>query len=86
MQLVLPNLYISSWYTITKASVLENHGITHIISVMTDIVDSDMLNKYKRMIINVHDDPDELLIDFFEAATRWIDDAFADNGKVLVHW
>jgi hypothetical protein len=86
MQLVLPNLYISSWYTIVSGSVLKDHGITHVLSVMTEVPDSDTLKQYKRMVISVNDDPDELIIDFFAPAARWIDNALAAGGKVVVHW
>jgi Dual specificity phosphatase, catalytic domain len=86
MQPVLPNLYISSWYTISTADVLENDGITHVLSVMTGSADSARLKPFKRMIIDVEDDPDEPLIDYFEAAIQWIDDAIAEGGKALVHW
>jgi hypothetical protein len=86
MQPVLSNLYISSWYTIAAADVLENDGITHILSVMTGSADSARLKPFKRMIIDVEDSPDEPLIDYFEAAIQWIDDAIAGGGKALVHW
>ena len=86
MQAVLPNLYISSWYIISNDGVLEKDGITHILSVMMGITESPRLNNFERMIIEVNDDPDELLIDYFEAAIQWIDDAMAEGGKVVVHW
>jgi protein-tyrosine phosphatase len=53
---------------------------------MKDLAHSDRLQPFKRMIIEVHDDPDECLIDYFESATQWIDDAMAEGGTVLVHW
>lgn len=86
MQAVLPNLYISSWYVVSNDSALNKDGITHILSVMREITESPRLNNFERMIIEVNDDPDELLIDYFEAATQWIDDAMAGGGKVVVHW
>jgi protein-tyrosine phosphatase len=86
MQAVLPNLYISSWYIIIGEDVLKNEGITHVLTVMKELNTSDRLQPFKRMIIEVNDDPDEHLIDYFEAATQWIDDALAEGGKVLVHW
>lgn len=66
--------------------MLEDDGITHILSVMTGSGDSARLEPFKRMIIEVEDDPDEPLIDYFEAAIQWIDDAIAEGGKALVHW
>lgn len=86
MQPVLPDLYISSWYTIAASGALEKEGITHVVSVMTNTEDSERLKPFKRMIISVNDDPDEDLIDYFAAAGQWIDDAIAEGGKVLVHW
>jgi hypothetical protein len=86
MHAVLPNLYISSWYTIIGQGVLQKEGITHVLTVMKDLSSSSSLSPYKRMIIPVNDEPDEHLIDYFESATQWIDDAIADSGKVMVHW
>jgi len=86
MQAVLPNLYISAWYTIAGSDVLEKDGITHVLSVMTNVADSERLKPFKRMIVAINDDPDEDLIDHFAVANQWIDDAIADGGKVLVHW
>ena len=56
MEAVVQNLYISGWYTILRAGVLEQDQITHILSVMTGLVDSDTLKPYNRMIIPVNDD------------------------------
>lgn len=53
---------------------------------MKGVEDSEQLKPYQRMIIDVNDDPDEHLIDYFEPAVQWIDDAIAEGGKVLVHW
>ena len=86
MQAVLPNLYISSWYVISNNNVLEKDGITHILSVMTGIAESPRLINFERMVIEVNDDPGEPLIDYFEEARQWIDDAMAQGGKVVVHW
>jgi len=86
MQTVLPNLYISAWYTITGAGILEAEGITHILSVMHGIASSDRLQPFQRMLIEVNDDPDEDIIDYFAPAVQWIDDALAEGGKVVVHW
>ena len=86
MQPVLPNLFISSWYTIIGAGVLEKDGITHILSIMTGITESEKLQSCQRMVIEINDDPDERIIDYFASAIQWIDDAMADGGKVLVHW
>ena len=86
MNCIVPNLYISSWYHILGKGVLESEGITHVLSVMKELSSSDRLQPYKRIIIEVNDDPDERLIDYFEAAVQWIDDAISEGGKVLVHW
>ena len=86
MQAVLPNLYISSWYHICRKNTLEDDGITHVLSVMTEVTECPRLGPFKRMIIEVNDHPDELLIDYFESATQWIDDSMAEGGKVVVHW
>jgi dual specificity phosphatase 12 len=86
MQQVLPNLYISSWYTIIASGVLEKEGITHVLSVMRNVATSEVLNPFERMIIDVDDDPDEAILDHFESTNRWIDDALAEGGKVVVHW
>ena len=86
MQQVIPGLYISSWYAIIAPDALQNEGITHVLTVMRDFHESETLQPFKRMIIEVLDDPDEHLIDYFEAAIQWIDDALAEGGKVMIHW
>jgi hypothetical protein len=86
MQPVLPNVYISSWYTIAASRVLEDEGITHIVSVMMNSEESERLKPFTRLIIAVNDDADEDLIDYFASTNQWIDNAIADGGKVLVHW
>ena len=86
MQPVLPNVYISSWYTIASSGVLEDEGITHVVTVLTNTEDSERLRPFERLIIPVNDDPDEDLIDHFASTNQWIDNAIADGGKVLVHW
>jgi len=86
MHIVLPNLYISSWITIASKNVLEDEGITHVLTVMRELEHSKRLEPFKRMIIDINDDPDEHIIEYFEGAIQWIDDALADGGKVLVHW
>lgn len=86
MYVVLPNLYISSWIVIASRNVLEEEGITHVLTVMRELEHSKRLEPFKRMIIDVNDDPDENIIDYFQAAIQWIDDALAEGGKVLVHW
>lgn len=53
---------------------------------MKDIDNSERLRPYKRMIIPVNDDADEALIDYFDSAIQWIDDALADGGRVMIHW
>ena len=53
---------------------------------MTGNADSPRLKPYKRMIVQIEDDPDEPLINYFEAAIQWIDDAIAEGGNVVVHW
>jgi len=86
MQAVLPNLYISSWYIITGEGVLKSEGITHVLSVMKNVTDSPALSPFNRLVIDVNDDPDEDLIDYFQASAQWIEDSVAEGGKVLVHW
>lgn len=86
MQQVIPGLYISSWYTIVAHKALKDEGITHVLTVMKDLHKSDTLQPFKRMIIEVLDSEDEHLIDYFEPAIQWIDDALAEGGKVIIHW
>lgn len=86
MQQVIPGLYISSWYVIIAQDVLNNEGITHVLTVMKDFHESETLQPFKRMIIEALDSEDEHLIDYFEPAIQWIDDALAEGGKVMIHW
>lgn len=70
----------------TSKTVLEDEGITHVLTVMRELDHSKMLESFKRLIIDINDDPDESIIDYFASAIQWIDDALEEGGKVLVHW
>jgi hypothetical protein len=83
---ILPGLYISSWFIISQPNVLERAGITHVLTVMEGLDYCPRLLPFKRMIIPVDDEDDEPMIDYFDSANIWIDEALADGGKVMVHW
>jgi hypothetical protein len=82
---ILPGLYISSWFIISQPNVLERAGITRVLTVMEGLDYSPRLLPFKRMIIPVDDEGDEPMIDYFDSANKWIDEALADGGKVMIH-
>jgi protein-tyrosine phosphatase len=86
MKAILPGLFISSWLHISQPNVLEREGITHVLTVMEGLDYCQRLLPFKRMIIPVDDDDDEPMIDYFDSANKWIDEALADGGQVMVHW
>jgi dual specificity phosphatase 12 len=66
---------------------LETTGITHIVSALRyNFKDFEDWEKYKQITIDVNDVEDENMLEEFPRAVKFINDAFEEGGKVLVHW
>ena len=72
---------INSSYDIEK---LQEIGITHIISVLAGFI-PPYPNEFKYLQLNALDTTNTDLSNKFEIANNFIDDAFENEGKVLIH-
>lgn len=79
-------LFIGGLKVIDRPDVLDEHGITHVLSVLEyDHCDYDEYTKYQRLRLAAEDHPSQNLVQHFEKANAFIDQALAVRGRVLVH-
>lgn len=73
-------------YALRRREACKETGITHVVSVMRWPLEADLVKPYKHLQIDVDDDEDENLLEYFPATNQFIDDALENGGSVLVHW
>ncbi|RVD86426.1 uncharacterized protein DFL_004702 [Arthrobotrys flagrans] len=82
-------LYISGMFMLRRTDLLEAANITHIVSVLRGRLDKTLVEQYattgKHLHIEVDDDDDENLIEYFQTSNAFIDKAIQEGGSVLVH-
>jgi protein-tyrosine phosphatase len=85
MNEVVEGLYVGSLGAASDDDLLKKDGITHLVSVIESPVPDP--NGRKHMVIAVDDWPSdaEKLARAFEPSYRWIAEALANKGRVLVH-
>lgn len=81
---IINGLYVGSIRSTFDKEHLKNIGITHIISVIPGYSPPHP-DDFKYLIVNALDDENTNLSNVFNDTNKFIDDAFANNGKVLVH-
>jgi dual specificity phosphatase 12 len=82
------NLYIGGLYALYQISLIEEAGITHVLSVIdNDPLLPEKFGHLEHLHIRAEDDPNENLLQYFDDAVRWIDSALGEDGKrgVFVH-
>lgn len=89
MQEIIPGLFLGPFYSAKNLNLLQFHKITHILCV-TDTREEKIIKPYYPgqfiyLVVNVSDDPLEILIPHFKKVKNFIDNALLSNGKVLVH-
>ena len=79
-------LYIGGLKILDSPDILRRYGITHILSVLDyDRCDHKNYSKFQRLWISAEDHPSENLLQRFEKTNAFIEEAFAADGRVLVH-
>ncbi|EGX54345.1 tyrosine protein phosphatase yvh1 [Orbilia oligospora] len=82
-------LYISGMFVLRRTDLLEAANITHVVSVLRGRLDQTQVEKFasagKHLHIEVNDDDDENLIEYFQTSNAFIDKAIQEGGSVLVH-
>lgn len=79
-------LFIGGLQAVDRPDLLDEHGITHILSVLEyDHCDYEEYAKYTRLWISAEDHPSQNLLQHFESSNAFIEQALAGSGRVLVH-
>lgn len=81
---VLPNLFIGSYDDACDSETLDQLGITHILTVASDLP-AKFTNKYTYLIIQALDLDTQDLFPAFSQSFEFIESSLSANGKVLVH-
>ncbi|MCI4382970.1 hypothetical protein PGIGA_G00020930 [Pangasianodon gigas] len=72
-----------------QLSILEKHGITHIVCVRQDIeanfIKPNFPLKFRYLVLDIADNPVENIIKYFQMTKEFIDGCLETGGKVLVH-
>jgi dual specificity phosphatase 12 len=88
MQEIVPGLWLGNVQAAEDEQNLHNKKISHILSVFSKYLpDSNSAGKprYHRLILPLHDNHTELLIEHFPTTNEFIRQALDSKGKVLVH-
>ncbi|KAJ4316665.1 hypothetical protein N0V94_005346 [Neodidymelliopsis sp. IMI 364377] len=86
-------LYIGGLYALYQTDLIRAAGITHVLSVIDyDPLLQDRFSHLKHFHVRAEDHPNEDLLQHFEGAVKWIDQALrshgvdrGDGGGVFVH-
>lgn len=81
---VLPNLFIGSYDDACDSVTLDHFGITHILTVASDLP-AKYTEKYTYLIIQALDLDTQDLFPSFSQSFEFIENSLSNNGKVLVH-
>ncbi|KAK4549498.1 hypothetical protein LTR36_006495 [Oleoguttula mirabilis] len=81
------NLYISGLAALDQPDLLEQKGITHILTILEfDYCDYEEFSHFRRLLILAEDSSGQNLLQFFAATNAFIDEGLAAaGGAVLVH-
>lgn len=82
--LVYPNIYIGNYSTSTNLELLQNVGITHIISVISTF-NPPFPDKFKYLHIKAYDDQSQDLSQYFVICNTFIGNVLKEGGKILIH-
>ena len=88
---LLPYLYIGNLDDAYNLGMLSELGITHVLDCASPEGSRTLMTNcgystvYRRMRINADDDLQYQIIEDFETAIRFIEDAHKSEGKILVH-
>ena len=80
---IIPNVFITSIIGAANYSELHELGITHIVNLSR--LDDIYPKNFAYLKIDVPDEIDANIIQYFDEALHFIHSALLNNGKVLVH-
>jgi hypothetical protein len=82
--LVYPNIYIGNYSTSTNLELLQNLGITNIISVIPTF-NPPFPDNFKYLHISAYDDESQDMSSFFQTGIDTIKEILTNKGKILIH-
>ena len=87
MDKVADGIYVGSLESLNDIDNLKAHGITHILSLVTDQVQDMQADdkKFVQLQVKVLDDEDEDIMQYFAVTNAFIESALSQGTSVLVH-
>lgn len=91
MQEIIPGLFLGPYASVSskKRQQLIDLGITHIVCVRgsdeAGVIRENFKDIFKYFTIDLDNNLPQPMIPLFKQVNSFIDDAFRDNGKILVH-
>lgn len=82
---ITPNLAISDIYAAKHEKTLKEHGITHILSLLSFATIQPVPKFITNLKLDILDYPDENILDEFKVTHAFIDEAVKKGGNVLIH-
>ena len=86
MNEVFPRIYISDLRSSLSQSILDEHGITHIVSAVAGVSET-YPDKYKYLTLPILDNTSQDMNEYFYACNTFVSNALSsdDNHRVLIH-
>ena len=81
---IIDGLWLGSLESSYAKNILQKKGITHIISVLAGY-EAPFVNDFNYLVINALDNQSSNLCEVFDETSKFIADAFANGGNILVH-
>ena len=82
--LVYPNIYIGNYSTTTNLELLQNIGITHIVSVISQF-NPPFPKLFTYLHCYAYDDQSQDISQYFNNSNAFIANALLNSGKILIH-
>jgi len=81
---VLPGVYVGDVYAAHNADELKKRNITHVVNAVLGVT-PPYPEKFKYMHVQLLDYPGENIQDHLQHTSKFIEDALAGGGNVLIH-
>ena len=75
-----------SIFTLRRYELLKKANITHIISIISQNIEPELVKNYKHLAFNVDDVEYEDVLQHLPSSNEFIRQGLQDGGGVLVHW
>jgi hypothetical protein len=70
-----------------QAAYIKAANITHVVSAVNfDSYESEQFRPFKHFAVQIEDDANENLLQWFDRTNRFIEDGLEAGGGVFVHW